>query len=110
MADRRQLEQVFINLVNNAADAMEGGGLVAISCAALGDGRWEVSVSDTGRGVSADVLGSVFRPMFTTKPEGMGTGLGLAICRAIVRAHGGEIGMESREGSGATVRLTLPAA
>jgi signal transduction histidine kinase len=110
MADRRQLEQILINLVNNAADATEGGGSITISCtkAGPGGGEWEVSVSDTGHGIPAEAIGSVFRPMFTTKPEGKGTGLGLAICRAIVRAHGGEIGIESEPERGTTVRFTLP--
>jgi signal transduction histidine kinase len=132
MADRRQMEQLLTNLVANAADAMEGGGSITIACAragrggqgtvggglvtgpgtglgtGLGGGEWEISVSDTGHGIPAGDLARVFRPMFTTKPEGRGTGLGLAICRAIARAHGGEMGIESEAGRGTTVRLTLP--
>jgi two-component system NtrC family sensor kinase len=108
MADRRQIEQVLINLVNNAADAMEGGGSISLSCSRHSDGGWEVSVADTGQGISKENLGSVFKPMFTTKPEGNGTGLGLAICRAIVRAHGGEMEIESETGRGTTVRFVLP--
>jgi len=110
MADRRQIEQILINLVNNAADAMEGGGSIVLACAKTSDGEWEISLSDTGHGIPAESLGSVFKPMFTTKPEGRGTGLGLAICRAIIRAHGGEIGIDSAAGKGTTVRFTVPAA
>jgi len=110
MADRRQVEQLLINLVNNAADAMKGGGSIRLACARGAEGAWEVSISDTGHGIAAEDLGNVFRPMFTTKPEGEGTGLGLAICRAIARAHGGEIWIESEAGKGATVRFTLPGA
>ncbi len=82
------MEQLFINLVNNAVDAMPEGGQLRLSAQQDPDApRWLVSLSDTGAGIPPDILGKVFRPMFTTKPEGKGTGLGLAICREIVRAH-----------------------
>jgi signal transduction histidine kinase len=109
-ADRKQVEQLFLNLVNNAADAMPKGGAITIECAQSQPSMWDLSVSDTGVGVPPANLASLFKPMFTTKPEGKGTGLGLAICREIVRAHGGEISIESAEGQGATVRFTLPSA
>jgi signal transduction histidine kinase len=107
--DRKQMEQLFINLVNNAVDAMPEGGRLHLAVAAEpGRPRWQVRLSDTGTGIPQDLLGKVFKPMFTTKPEGKGTGLGLAICREIVRAHGGEIHIESEPGQGTTIVFSLP--
>jgi len=69
-----------------------------------------VSVADTGAGVPADVLPRIFEPFFTTKPRGEGTGLGLSICRDIVKAHGGDIRVESTEGQGSVFTIWLSAA
>ncbi|MBK8727138.1 MAG: HAMP domain-containing protein [Holophagaceae bacterium] len=108
-ADRKQMEQLFINLVNNAVDALPGGGLITIRAFQEGmNGDWRIEVTDTGAGIPAAVLPQVFKPMFTTKPEGKGTGLGLPICREIVRSHGGDIAIRSVEGQGTTVSFTLP--
>jgi signal transduction histidine kinase len=108
--DRKQMEQLFINLVNNSVDAMPEGGRLKLAAEADPDGhRWLISLSDSGVGISPEVLPKVFKPMFTTKPDGKGTGLGLAICREIVRAHGGEIQILSEEGQGTTMRFHLPA-
>ena len=107
-ADRKQLEQIFINLVNNALDAMPGGGAITLEATQNQSSGWEFALKDTGTGIPTENLNKVFKPMFTTKPEGKGTGLGLAICREIVRAHGGDIRIESKDGHGATVRFTLP--
>jgi signal transduction histidine kinase len=107
--DRKQMEQLFINLVNNAVDAMPDGGRLHLAVAAEpGRPRWQVRLSDTGTGIPQELLGKVFKPMFTTKPEGKGTGLGLAICREIVRTHGGEIHIESEPGRGTTMVFSLP--
>jgi len=107
--DRKQMEQLFINLVNNAVDAMPEGGQLRLAARRDPDApQWLVRLSDTGTGIPADILGKVFRPMFTTKPEGKGTGLGLAICREIVRAHGGDIHIESQAGQGTTIVFSLP--
>jgi signal transduction histidine kinase len=107
--DRKQMEQLFINMVNNSVDAMPEGGRLHLSAQADPSGvRWLVRLSDTGTGIPAEIQAKVFRPMFTTKPEGKGTGLGLAICREIVRAHGGEIHIESEEGLGTTMSFSLP--
>ncbi|MBL0211366.1 MAG: HAMP domain-containing protein [Holophagaceae bacterium] len=106
-ADRKQMEQLFINLVNNAVDAMPGGGHIHLKVRPAGEG-WSVELKDSGHGIPADVLPKVFKPMFTTKPEGKGTGLGLPICREIVRTHGGEIRLESEVGQGTTVIFSLP--
>jgi signal transduction histidine kinase len=69
-----------------------------------------MSVADTGTGISPDVLARLFQPFFTTKPRGQGTGLGLSICRDIVKAHGGDLQVESEVGHGATFTVWLPAA
>ena len=113
--DRKQMEQLFLNLMNNAIDAMPSGGSVRIEVAhgeesSPGGLWWELRFRDSGQGIPTEVLGQVFRPMFTTKPEGEGTGLGLSICREIVRNHGGEIRIDSIEGQGTCVTFTLPGA
>ena len=69
-----------------------------------------VSVRDTGPGIPPELAPRVFEPFFTTKPVGRGTGLGLAICRDIVRAHGGELTVQSRDGQGVTLTVWIPAA
>ena len=109
-ADRKQMEQLFLNLMNNALDAMPNGGQVRIRAARDGEGWWRVRFEDTGTGIPEAALPQIFRPMFTTKPEGKGTGLGLPICREVVRAHGGEIQAESRVGEGTAMVFTLPGA
>jgi len=111
--DRKQMEQLFLNLMNNAVDAMPSGGTVRLTAlpseeSTPGGLWWELRFQDSGQGIPTELLGQVFRPMFTTKPEGKGTGLGLSICREIVRGHGGEIRIESTEGRGTTVVFTLP--
>lgn len=113
--DRKQMEQLFLNLMNNAVDAMPGGGTVQLTARPAEESTpngpwWELRFQDSGQGIPAELIGQVFRPMFTTKPEGKGTGLGLSICREIVRGHGGEIRIESTEGAGTTVVFTLPGA
>ncbi|MBI1753780.1 MAG: HAMP domain-containing histidine kinase [Acidobacteria bacterium] len=113
--DRKQMEQLFLNLMNNAVDAMPEGGTVRLSARLSEDSTpgglwWEFRFQDSGQGIPADLLSKVFRPMFTTKPEGKGTGLGLSICREIVRGHGGDIRIESTEGQGTCVVFTLPGA
>jgi signal transduction histidine kinase len=108
--DRKQLEQLFINLVNNSLDAMpRGGEIVLLANLAGSGGFYEFALSDTGSGIPSRIIDKAFKPLVTTKPEGMGTGLGLSICREIVRAHGGEISLESKEGCGTTVKFSLPA-
>ena len=111
-ADRKQMEQLFLNLVNNALDAMPEGGEITIKAAHLPgpESLWEVRVEDTGQGIPKEALAQVFKPLFTTKPEGKGTGLGLPICREIVRGHGGDIRIESEAGKGTAVVFTLPEA
>jgi len=102
-----QLNQIFLNLVVNASQAIEGEGRITVST------RWEgdfvrIDVADTGTGVPTEIIGRIFEPYFTTKPEGIGTGLGLNIARDIARAHGGDITVESRPGEGAVFSVFLP--
>jgi len=103
--DGRQMEQVFMNLVLNAIQAMHHKGTVTIATRAVHDGV-AVSVSDTGPGIPADALPRIFKPFFTTRAQG--TGLGLAIVDKIVRGHGGTVRVESQPGTGAVFTVTLP--
>jgi two-component system, cell cycle sensor histidine kinase and response regulator CckA len=111
---RGQLEQVLVNLATNARDAMTSGGLLSIDVAAAGRGgkdqAVEVTVTDTGAGMTSAVRDRVFEPFFTTKPRGRGTGLGLTMVYGIVQQAGGTIVLESEEGRGTTVRLRFPIA
>ena len=110
---KAELREMLTNLIFNAVDAMPSGGTVRLTAhpseeSTPGGLWWELRFQDSGQGIPTELLGQVFRPMFTTKPEGKGTGLGLSICREIVRGHGGEIRIESTEGRGTTVVFTLP--
>ncbi len=105
--DAGQMRQVFLNLITNAAHAMPEGGKLRVRTARLGD-EVAVSVSDTGRGIPAEIQGRIFEPFFTTKPVGQGTGLGLSISLGIVREHGGRIAVESQAGQGSTFTVWLP--
>jgi C4-dicarboxylate-specific signal transduction histidine kinase len=109
--DRIQLQQVLINLMVNAGQAMarqSGPRIVILRTSLAEGGSLAVTVQDTGPGIAADDLPRLFAPFFTTKQGGMG--MGLAICRTTVEAHGGQLSAESTPGSGATFRLTLPVA
>ena len=106
-ADNEQLQQVFINLINNALDAMPQGGELHFRTAAAA-GYALVSCRDTGEGIRAEIKARVFDPLFTTKFLGRGSGLGLAVTQQIVREHGGEITVESEFGEGAEFQLWLP--
>jgi two-component system NtrC family sensor kinase len=105
----QQLRQVFLNLVVNAAQAVEAGGHVLVATRADGD-HVIVSVGDDGCGIEPELIDRIFDPFFTTKPIGEGTGLGLGIAHQIVRSHGGEIQVESTPGSGTVFRVRLPIA
>jgi PAS domain S-box-containing protein len=108
-ADRGELDQVLLNLVVNAADAMPEGGTVWLRTGSEGRSVW-LEVADTGSGIPDDVLPRIFEPFFTTKPREKGTGLGLAVVQGIVRTLGGTIGVQSRVGAGTRVRILLPMA
>src|SRR5262249_515595 len=104
-----QINQVFMNLLVTACQAMDGDGTISITTWHEPQTRSvNVAFTDTGHGISPQVLARIFDPGFTTKGAGVGTGLGLAICYQIVEAHGGRIGVESIEGKGATFVVSLP--
>lgn len=105
LVDRAQLKQAFYNLIRNALQAMRPGGILRIRTEAADD-RIVISFVDTGHGISAEQMGRIFEPYYTTKPEG--SGLGLMIVQRIVRDHGGTIDVESDVGRGTTVRIKLP--
>ncbi len=117
-ADANRLEQVFINLLINARDAIEAGSegntappgnkIITLTTRRL-DGQVQASVRDTGAGIPKSVIGKIFEPFFTTKEIGKGTGLGLSISYQIVQDFGGEIRAVSEEGEGATFLITFPA-
>ena len=106
-----QINQVFLNLLTNAAQAIEAevGGTVTIQTRAAGD-RVEVSIRDNGKGIAPELLPKIFEPFFTTKKVGEGTGLGLSISKKIVDEHGGSIRVESAVGKGSAFIVSLPAA
>jgi signal transduction histidine kinase len=110
--DRLQLQQVILNLVKNAAQAMTGAGgrprALRISTSGELGGFALVAVEDTGDGISASALSHIFEPFFTTKSDGMG--VGLSICRAIVEAHGGRLWASNREPIGSVFQFTIPIA
>ncbi|MCA9670866.1 MAG: PAS domain-containing protein [Myxococcales bacterium] len=109
LGDAPRLEQVFVNLITNAAHAMDGGGTLRISAERDGD-RVVCAFADSGAGISADDLPRIFDPFFTTKGPGEGTGLGLAVSHRIISDMGGEIEVESTLGEGTTFRVSLPPA
>jgi len=109
VGDIGQLQQVFTNLFINAADAMEGKGLLKIVADYMPDrSRFVIRVSDTGPGVPAELRGKIFDIFFTTKPVGKGTGLGLSITRNIVQLHGGTLTLECPPAGGTTFLIELP--
>lgn len=110
LVDRIQVQQVLLNLIRNAIEAMEGcprRELVVSTRALPEDGLVEIRVSDTGCGIASEIAAQLFQPFVTTKPHGMG--VGLSICRTIVESHGGKISVESEPGRGTTFRFTLRA-
>jgi two-component system NtrC family sensor kinase len=106
-AQGERLQQVFINIILNALDAMPQGGTLGIRLTAE-DKRAVVRVSDTGTGIKPEHMAHIFDPFFTTKGIGKGTGLGLSISYAIVKEHEGHIEVESEVGRGSTFTITLP--
>lgn len=109
VADRVQIQQVLVNLIRNAVDAMQNSPRREITMSAQPSpgGMVEIGVSDTGPGLSEEIRDRLFQPFITTKVDGMG--VGLSISRTIVEAHGGKLWVESTSGNGASFRLTLPA-
>jgi C4-dicarboxylate-specific signal transduction histidine kinase len=107
--DRVQMQQVLINLIQNACDAMTDAGAehrIVLAAEQNGDDKVTVTVADSGGGLPAELNGSLFEPFITTKPQGLG--LGLAICQSILAAHGGEIWCANNPGGGAIFGFSLP--
>jgi two-component system, LuxR family, sensor kinase FixL len=109
VADRVQVQQVLLNLLRNAVEAMETSAVRELT---LGTARWDsmvaVSVADTGSGIPPAIEAQLFQPFVTTKSAGMG--IGLSVCRAIIEAHGGRLWVEPNPGGGSVFRFTLPVA
>ncbi|MFI5013346.1 MAG: PAS domain S-box protein [Hyphomicrobiales bacterium] len=110
IVDRVQVQQVLVNLLRNAMDAMQDATRreLILSVVPSDDGMVEISVADTGPGISEEIAAKLFQPFVTTKAHGMG--VGLSISRTIVESHGGTMWVEANEGGGAVFRFTLPAA
>jgi signal transduction histidine kinase len=104
-----QLTQVFMNIIMNAAQAIEGQGEIRIRTTEENDNVC-IAISDNGRGISAGNIPRIFDPGFTTKEPGLGTGLGLSICSKIIENHNGRIDVDSQVGRGSTFRIILPIA
>ncbi len=107
--DPQQLQQVFLNLLLNAADAIADGGEITVRTRQNEKGRSvAIEVHNTGKGIPADVMEKIFQPFFTTKGKGKGTGLGLAVSKRIVEEHGGSIEVANAINGGVTVTIVLP--
>ena len=107
VSDRAQLQQVFLNIINNAFAAMEDGGHLEIGIESVGSDAVAVSIADDGSGISEDDMAHIFDPFFTTK-KGTGTGLGLSITYGIVQKLGGQVSVKSTVGEGSRFTVTLP--
>ncbi|HXX62303.1 MAG TPA: protoglobin domain-containing protein [Bacteroidota bacterium] len=107
--DAEKLQQLFLNLLLNAVDAMPQGGTIVVTLTKQGDRDVEVRIRDTGVGIPQDQLSRVFLPFYTTKEAGRGSGLGLVVARAIVNDHEGEIEVVSEPGQGTEFRTRFPA-
>jgi signal transduction histidine kinase len=114
-ADADQLQQLFLNLLNNSIDALRDGGSITVALSRSQEAKegsdknfLKVKVCDTGAGIPEDRISSIFEPFYTSKKKGKGTGLGLSICKEIVRLHGGRISVESHLGNGTCVEILLP--
>ncbi|WP_158621242.1 hybrid sensor histidine kinase/response regulator [Dyella dinghuensis] len=106
--DRNQFELALLNLVTNARDAMPDGGFCVVSAAKYGENQVEITIRDSGIGMSDETVRRVFEPFFTTKPIGVGTGLGLSVVYDLISRAGGTIAIESTPGLGTCVRIHLP--
>lgn len=108
-ADASEMLQIFVNIITNAVQAMNGQGRLMLGVK-VEEEKVVISIRDTGPGISAALLPKIFTPFFTTKERGVGTGLGLSIVQTLVKKYGGEIEVESEEGKGAafTIRFPLP--
>jgi two-component system NtrC family sensor kinase len=113
--DPRHLQQVLVNLLNNAIDAViarhgSSGGEIQIESGPTANRHIEIKISDNGSGISPENLKKIFTPFFTTKPVGKGTGLGLSVCFGIIDKMGGEMSVDSQENVGTSFIVRLPSA
>ncbi len=110
-SDTSQLQQVFLNIMDNAIDAIDKNGSITVTTRHLPEsGEVDIAIADTGKGIPREALEKIFDPFFTTKKVGEGTGLGLTISFSIVEKLGGHINVHSEEGQGTTFHITLPIA
>jgi signal transduction histidine kinase len=105
--DVQQIEQVLVNIITNAIQAMPGGGTLGINLS-QSDSIAVIAIQDTGTGIPPENLTRIFDPFFTTKPDGEGTGLGLSVSYGIISNHSGRIDVESEVGLGSTFKIILP--
>jgi signal transduction histidine kinase len=103
------MQQIFLNLLINAVDAMADGGVIDVSLERDGDSGLRITIGDSGAGIPEDQLATIFDPFFTTKAAGHGSGLGLVVVRSIVGDHGGRIEAYSEAGNGTQFQIWLPA-
>ncbi|MBF0291068.1 MAG: GAF domain-containing protein [Nitrospinae bacterium] len=106
-SDLNIIDQILLNIYNNAMDAIEGGGVIT-TATALEEGHVSVAIADTGTGIPQEVMPKIFDPFFTTKPVGKGTGLGLSLCRQLLERLKGKIRVGSEMGRGTVFTVTLP--
>jgi two-component system NtrC family sensor kinase len=107
ITDANQITQVFLNILNNAADAIKPPGRITISTSCNG-GNLQIAIADTGKGITPEQMGKIFLPFYTTKEVGKGTGLGLSVSYSIVKSFGGDILVESISGKGSVFTVVLP--
>ncbi len=108
LSDKGQIQQVLLNIVSNAIDAVEKGGFIEISSDIKDDDTLQISIKDNGHGIPRQILEHIFEPFFTTKEKGKGTGLGLSISYSIIRKLGGLISVESEVNKGTTFTIEIP--
>ena len=111
LGDPGQLQQVFLNLLNNAMDAISGSGKIILGLQSFdgeGEREWRIDVEDTGEGIPPENLSSIFEPFFSAKQKAHGTGIGLAVSQEIINQHGGRILVESQLGKGSCFTIFLP--
>lgn len=107
MIDKIHIQQVLVNLMNNAAYAMSQGGTIHIR-SGMENGYGYISVADEGEGIGEEILDKIFEPFFTTKPKGVGTGLGLSLSKKLVEANDGKIEVKTKKGEGSIFTLSFP--